>query len=983
MERLIKSLLLLALLAMFNSCSTQKRKGEISKAGLFYHNTTAKFNGYFNANVLLTESIAKLNDQHRDNYNQILDMYPYVSTDNAQSVAGDLDEAIKKVSVVVSLHRPSHWTDDCYLLIGKAQYLKKSYEDAEETLLYFKEEFSPEAMKAKKKAQKKSKKKTSAKKRKKNSKKKKASSKKKKKKGSKSQAKKRKEYNKQVKRNKKKRKKNNSKKKKSSKKDSSKKEKEKVEAPKAKEDKGKKKKEKKVADKPSTKPEEDENYLLKHRPVYQEGMLWLARTYIERDNFAEADAILSQLDRNPKTFDDVRSQLAGVRAYYHIEQRNYELAVAPLEIAINNSKDKQEKARFAYIVAQIHQKAGRSDEAYASFQRALKYSNSYEMEFSSKLNIAQNAWYKGEATAAQTTKTLRRMLKDIKNEEYQDQIYYALAEISLKGGDRQEGIAYLKQSLRASTDNESQRTESYLQLAELYFEDQEYVSAKNYFDSTLQVMVKTDERYDRVKSFSTNLTDIANNIKIIMLQDSLLAINQLDEKDRLALAYQIKKQQEEDRLRKIKEAGSKKGGGKTNPRKGGSGKTIRRSSASTRVAPSTFFAYDDKKVKKGKREFERRWGDRQLDDNWRRSNRRGIGNELAEEISEESLAAQLTPEEMDKIFKDVPQTPAQIAAANKKIQDAMFVLGGLYRDRLENNPKAIETLEQLVERFPETEYRLDAWYYLYLAHKDMNDRAKAKIYYDKIVSNYPQTKYARALEDPNFLAASKEEERKLVSYYDVTYTAFQNGEYKQAIDRASKAEELFGQANILKPKFALLSALCVGNLKGREAYEAALKDVIAKYPDTQEQKRAKEILRLLTGKNITDAGVTTDSKFKVEKNKVHYFIVILKNSSIKLSDAKIAVSNYHREYHKLDRLRISNIYLGADTNTPILVIRKFKNKDVAMKYYNGVRGNASSYMPDEADYELYTVTQHNYRQILKSKTLEGYREFFEDTYLED
>ncbi|RMD72976.1 MAG: gliding motility protein, partial [Bacteroidetes bacterium] len=125
-------------------CVTQKKRGERSALGKLYENTTARYNGYYNATVLLQESLLALEQQHQDNYNALLPLYPYMAVDNARSVSSQLDEAIKKVSTVVALHRSSRWTDDCYLLMGKAQFLKQDYESAEETLEYLVEEFPPD-----------------------------------------------------------------------------------------------------------------------------------------------------------------------------------------------------------------------------------------------------------------------------------------------------------------------------------------------------------------------------------------------------------------------------------------------------------------------------------------------------------------------------------------------------------------------------------------------------------------------------------------------------------------------------------------------------------------------------------------------------------------------------------------------------------------------------------------------------------------------
>ena len=125
-------------------CASKRKKGgNPSALSKFYHNTTALYNGYFNANELMKQSYQTLRASHRDNYNEILPLYDYVLVENTKSVAADLDKAIEKVTTVAALHEPSKWVDDCYVLMGEAQYLKQDYESAEETFAYFKEEFNP------------------------------------------------------------------------------------------------------------------------------------------------------------------------------------------------------------------------------------------------------------------------------------------------------------------------------------------------------------------------------------------------------------------------------------------------------------------------------------------------------------------------------------------------------------------------------------------------------------------------------------------------------------------------------------------------------------------------------------------------------------------------------------------------------------------------------------------------------------------------
>ena len=91
-----------------------------------------------------------LESNHQDNYNKLLPIYTYNKPDNPTSYYEDLDLAIEKVGRVINLHRPSHWVDDCYLLLGKAQYLKQDYEGAEQTFRYLIDEYPPEVFAQKK-----------------------------------------------------------------------------------------------------------------------------------------------------------------------------------------------------------------------------------------------------------------------------------------------------------------------------------------------------------------------------------------------------------------------------------------------------------------------------------------------------------------------------------------------------------------------------------------------------------------------------------------------------------------------------------------------------------------------------------------------------------------------------------------------------------------------------------------------------------------
>ncbi len=586
------------------------------------------------------------------------------------------------------------------------------------------------------------------------------------------------------------------------------------------------------------------------------------------------------------------------------------------------------------------------------------------------------------------------MLKDSKNREYKDRIYYTLAQVYIKDGEKQEAIAALRKSLDFNSVNKSQKAESYLLLGDLYYGEEQYVNAKNYYDSTLLSLNTTDLRLDRIQRRSDNLVEIAENIQIISMQDSLLAINDLSEDDKRLLAAKLIKEREKNAAPKVDKPAIVSAG-------------VTNSLGATK---SSFFAYNDRAVKRGKKSFEKRYGSRPLEDNWRRS-LKNDGNSIDSESTTEEFAEVLSDKEIEDIFKDVPSTPAQIKASNDKIMKAMFRLGTLFRDKIQNYPKSVETHEELLTKYKETPDKLDTYYNLYLSHTELKNRSKAKFYYDKILKEYPNTTYARVLSDPNFLEESKAKEKKLTKYYDETYALFNKRQYVKVANRIKNADKEYGSTNKYKPKFALLSAMCTGNIEGKDAYIVALKEVVAKYPKTSEHDKAKEILAYLQGKKIPkpsskplptkgddkDKGKKDDDKdkddkkdkdkdktapkgnFKVEPAKAHYFVAFVKDAD-KLKTVKENINAYNTAKHPKKGYRANSLHLSTDKKNPLIVVRRFKNQEAAMTYLNEIQSKGEEATGEGIQTELFIISLTNYREILKLKSTTSYLDFYSSEY---
>ncbi|MDX1479415.1 MAG: tetratricopeptide repeat protein, partial [Saprospiraceae bacterium] len=877
-------------------CATQKSREDQSELGKFYHNLTSKFNGYFNANELLEESIVQLEAQHQDNYNEILPVYPYREAPNPEQVASSLDEAIKKVSVVATLHENSDWVDDCYLLIGKAQYLKQDFESAQNSLEFFMDEFNPDgtrinARPSKKKDRAKTNRSKTATKSvnaRKASKRKSAEAK--------AAEKARREYNKRVRKN------QRSNKSSRSKDDSERKSADDIvltkrnttgpaeEVPK---------------EEPKVETQGPENPGgLKHKPAHQEATLWLAKTYIERENYPRAEYHLNRLRAKSTLQEDVKRELPVVYAYYHMVRGNYQGAIPYLKEAMASARKKRDRARYAYIIAQISERESNASEAQQYYTDVLKLKPDYELDFNARLSLARTALASGKQSNAEVVASLEKMLKDDKNEEYKDQIHFTLGKLALASGNTPEAIRQLELAADHGGRSRTQDTETNYLLAQLYFDSGDYVAAKAAYDATLATMEKEDERYPQTLRLSKNLTDIAKHLSDIALQDSLLRVSAMSEEERRELAREILKERAA-----LSSAESQDG----NLPSGRTGKGISDSqfAASSQFAGtarrtstgssggSNFFAYDERAVRRGKREFERVWGDRPLVDNWRLASRLEAAESLTETIqTDDGESVTIAPDDIESVFTNIPKTEAEISSAHAVIQNAMLQLGTLYREKLENYDLSVETLQQLLTRYPETLHRLDAYYQLYLSYISMNDMAKAEEYKNRIINEFSQSKYALALSDPDYINRQLSEEQLLDQYYQEVYQLVDEGAYEEAQNRINEAKQRFGTTHALQPKFAILEAMCTGHIEGREAYIGALRAIVGTYPNTPEETKARDMLLLLgeyqgNRLNLARGNDASGPNFKPAPDAVHFMLVMVHNQDdeeLNTRDLKISVS---------------------------------------------------------------------------------------------
>ncbi len=970
-------------LGILSSCVTQKSRHEESDIGQLYQNMNSKFNGWFNANELLKQSMVTLDTMQQDNYNEILPIYKYAAVDNADPVKADLDEAIKKVSVVITLHKYSDWADDCYLLIGKALYLKKDYEAAENAFEFYMDEFLPNGKHTSARDKKHH---TSAGAANRNAKSDaKAANKRQKelKKARKKAERERKAYNKAVRKRKKKGQSTDDLVRPGT-----------VIAPDGTTavplSDTKKYEPTKAEIRAKRKADGEQSGIFYHESVYKEAILWLAKSYIERENWTSADYQFRRLETDDVLPPQVYEELPVARAYYHMKRENYPQVIPFLEQAIERARKRSNKARYSYIIAQLYYRQGQIDKAKEFYQNSLDYANNYDMEFNTRLSIIRSAFKTNTMSRAEAQAQLDKMVKDVKNINYLGRIYYVMATMAVDEKDITAAIDYLEKSVDKVGQDRFQEIESQYLLASLYMQNLNYVEADAAYKSCAAIMKETDPRYKQVKKLADNLTDIAINLQTINLQDSLLRLSFLTDDQLKEVAKQIKKKEQEDAAAAAEKSKYQANAARKNApptfAAGNSLGTLPVTRQNTNEpAAAVFWAFDPKNAKKGKREFERTWGDVQLTDYWGVSAKASQFATIPDEVAQTNEGRiDVYESDIEDYFKDVPKTDSARALCHTQIRKSMLLLGQLYRDRLEDFTSSINILESILEKYPDAPEKLEIYYQLYLSGLSAGDHERAEKYKALIIAQYPNSRFAKVLSDPNFAASQQSDQDRLEQYYNETYDFFQQGNHEEVLDRIRGVEDKFGVNNTMMGKFELLKAMSLGAQIGKEAYVDALKYIVARYPNSEEEKKAQDML-LLLGDNDASKGYgetgLSNANFTVEQNALHFVIVYVQNQDeVSVNDAKVALADFNNKFFQLDNLKTSNLVFDPSKNQSLILVRSFTTKERAMNYYNTAIRNPNDFLPKKAIFQVYPITQKNYREVIKARSLDSYKDFFEANY---
>jgi tetratricopeptide (TPR) repeat protein len=719
-----------------------------------------------------------------------------------------------------------------------------------------------------------------------------------------------------------------------------------------------------------------------------ESLVWLARTAIQLDQYGKAQSALDQVTdekKLPKKFD--HGELSAVFAELALKRGKVDDAIVHLEAAIPNAERKKDRVRWAFALAQLYQLKGQEEDAIRQFAMVEKMNPPYEMAFHAQIFQAL-AFNRGDSK--ELRKKLKRMLRDDKHIDHFDMLHYAIADLDLKDREDSAAIAQLKISAQVSTTDQKQKAKTFLKLADIYFDDRAYAGAQQYYDSTQMLMAEDHPRIEEVKTRARVLGELVEQLAIIATEDSLQALASLDEKDLEKKIRGIIRERELDEAAKEQAEAEARELADSNP-------VQSKPPTPSGGGRGTWYFYDPQQISRGMTNFKRKWGNRPLEDQWRRKDKSGsiLAEEVEEEMLEESAAKGDTKEDewKDPAFymRDIPKDDIALEASNSRLCGALYTSGMIYKEQLKDPDNAIESFEVLNNRFDECRYTPESFYQLYRIYLEKEettnyfspDGSGSQMYANVILERWPDSEFARLVRDPNILQADEARKAQEELAYKEVYDRYRQYMYNSVIVSCNGVIENEPRNHFLA-KYHMLRAMAIGGMRDNSGFRAALAEVRTKYPGTDEDRAAGELLAALDRTSGAPPTPPRDAGTKgnyTNGQGQHYFALIVPNSGTDMNAIKATISAFNQANIASTPVEITSSFL--DPQNQVVLLSFFESKAKAMEYYALFsQGSENLVGINDQGYPAFAISPDNYSQLYKSKDVGGYTTFFTENYLD-
>lgn len=723
------------------------------------------------------------------------------------------------------------------------------------------------------------------------------------------------------------------------------------------------------------------NYVLYKSPTSDkilEARIWREKTNMRLENDELALKNLKYILKDNRLKKQILADANATISQAFINVGKKDSAIASLKIATQFTKSKEEKARYRFILAQIYQELGYKDSASIAYQSVIDMKRKSPRIYiiHAKVNQAQLAGYE-KTDSISFLKTFNKLLADRENRPFLDVLHHHLALYYDKNKKIGSAKKEYNKSLKAKTGDTYTIASNYRNLADIYFKEARYPITGKYFDSTLVQLKPRSREFRFINKKRENLADVIKYEGIAIKNDSLISVFNMSKLDRMAYYEKyILKLKKEDNLKKVLASKTNDKNQQNKPADGSnlSGTDAKIAAQKGEAPPmnlmasagigkeSDFYFYNTKSVAYGKLQFRKTWGNRAYKNNWRLSseaatNTNNDPNLNSDPNEDPSIAKEEKIEEKYTAayyLKDLPTNQIVIDSIIRERNFAYYQLGSIYKEKFKEYQLAANKLEQLLNYNPEERLVLPSMYNLYKIYEIIN-KEKALAMKDKIISQYPNSRYAQILSNTNPEIAALDAPEVT---YNKLYKLYEKGDYRIVNEELEKGIDQFEGEEIVA-KFELLKANTTGKLKGVVAYKKDLNFVALNYPNNIEGKQAEEIIK-------KDIPVLESFKFYAVAPKSWKILYKIpynddKNNTILREKIKKFVAD-----HQLDRLTFSEDIYNSEDN--FMVIHGI----ISEQFSKGIIDSLRIKKEFKIQQKPIIITNYNYQVVQINKNIEDY-----------
>ena len=643
---------------------------------------------------------------------------------------------------------------------------------------------------------------------------------------------------------------------------------------------------------------------------------------------------------------------------------------------------------------------GEREAARNAYQKVIKMQPSNEMDFNARLRLAQL-----EKSPQDGIKLLTKMAKLDKNKDQLDQIYGTIGDVYLAQKDTSKALEYYEKAIESSVQHGMAKAKVLVTAGDIYYQQRNYIKASPCYKEATQILSAESEQYARIQRRSETLDELVVEYSMVQLQDSLQRLATLSEEEQrvvvdsiIARLIRAEEEEKERAAQAAREAENDMGPRSVNTANmlgGGAGS-------------ANWYFYNPQLLRSGKQTFRTQWGNRTLEDNWRRLSKATTGSifDDDEELSDEELLmdstatdstaiADVAPVETDThkpeyYLQQIPKTEEDIAQSNELLARALYNMVYIYRDKVGDQQLSDETFEDFCRRFPNHELLVDLYYMQYLTALKNNDMLKAEQYRQQIIAAFPESNEAYIVSQPDYFQRLQRMAQEQDSLYEHTYQAYTQNNFA-----AVKTNKLYAEENYplspLMPRFLFLNAIAVAKTDGQPAFIVQLQEMVARYPESELAAMAKDMLALMgqgaesqqgevaslkerRAQQSTDS-VAADSvavQFSTERNLPAVVLLVMENDEPKTNQLlyEVALFNFSQFMIKDFDLKLLPTF---EATTSALQIAGFEKMDEAEWYINLLQKNATILQFLQANnVQVVAITEENFKLLNTHFSLQDY-----------